>query len=162
MKRNRHGRSTNLNWKYCFICQSKDVSNLRDSKKILKTLAENLLVFWKHGKLDLQVDALAKIGNGEPNFYESFIANKASVHHQCYQRYSNQKVQRILNTVDKASSNSAQSNSCASSGGPRRSSTSKKKLGFFVRYVLTMIMRIICMLQAPITLQKKCSRQSSS
>ena len=96
MKRNKDGRSKIIDWNKCLICQSKNKSDLRSSDEFLKTLATNLVTFWKHDRLDLHWEALAELDDGMPNFYESFRRNGARAHKNCDSKYNKQKVERML------------------------------------------------------------------
>ena len=72
-------------------------------KKILKNFANNLITFWKYGKLELNWEALAELNeNGEPNFYDSFIKHDAKFHWKCGKRFDNQKVQRLMKLQEKS------------------------------------------------------------
>ena len=96
-KRDINGDKKNITWKYCFICQKKNKNELKDSEDLLGKLSINLLTFWRHGRLDLNWEAIADLDeNGEPNFYDSLVKNKAKFHRNCGKKYDNQKVQRLL------------------------------------------------------------------
>ena len=54
---------------------------LKPCKKLLENLANNLITFWKYGKLELNPEALTKLNeNGESNFCDSFIKHDANFH----------------------------------------------------------------------------------
>ena len=88
---------------------------------MLKNLADNLLVFWKYGKLKLHWPALAELDEfGEPDFYASFDKNNAKFHKSCGNQFDNQKVRRII----EAETKSGESSTVAT-----RSSLPNKKFG---------------------------------
>ena len=53
MKRKKHGRPTVINWKYCFICQTKQKKDITDSGDFIEA---DIMVF-----LTVQPAKLAKI-----------------------------------------------------------------------------------------------------
>ena len=96
MKRNKSGNSVEINWKHCFVCQKKHHDGLRSEAHLLENFASNLMKFWRHGKLNLQSEALADLNaDGEPDFNSSFVKNRATFHWNCFKRFDNQKVQRL-------------------------------------------------------------------
>ena len=81
MKRNIHSYPTKISWEHYFICQKKHTEGLKTCKKLLEYLANNLIAFWKYGKLKLNWEALTELNeNTEPNFYNSFINHEAKFH----------------------------------------------------------------------------------
>ena len=103
MKRNIHSYPTKISWEHCFICQKKHTEGLKTCKKLLENLANNLITFWKYGKLELNWEALTELNeNGEPNFYDSFIKHDAKFHWKCGKRFDNQKVQRLMKSQEKS------------------------------------------------------------
>ena len=103
-----------FNWKLCLVCQEKSRTGLVKTTFVgLKSLAEDLLLFWEIGELDLDVDLLAdSYVDGKPRFYETFVAHNATYHKNCRSRYNKfhfQKKQRKVQTQNKDSpSTSAQ------------------------------------------------------
>ena len=103
-----------FNWKLCLVCQEKSRTGLVKTTSVgLKSLAEDLLLFWEIGELDLDVDLLAdSYVDGKPRFYETFVAHNATYHKNCRSRYNKfhfQKKQRKVQTQNKDSpSTSAQ------------------------------------------------------
>ena len=84
MKRNIHSYPTKISWEHYFICQKKHTEGLKTCKKLLEYLANNLIAFWKYGKLKLNWEALTELNeNTEPNFYNSFIKHEAKFHWKC-------------------------------------------------------------------------------
>ena len=54
MKRNIHSYPTKISWEHCFVCQKKKLTErLKTCTKLLENLANNLITFWKYGKLKL-------------------------------------------------------------------------------------------------------------
>ena len=103
MKRNIYSYPTKISWEHCFICQKKHTEGLKTCKKLLENLANNLITFWKYGKLELNWEALTELNeNGEPNFYDSFIKHDAKFHWKCGKRFDNQKVQRLIKSQEKS------------------------------------------------------------
>ena len=97
MKRNNSGYPKTVLWQYCFVCQKKKKNGLISDTNRLEDFANNLLTFWKYDKLELNWEALAALNEkGEPNFYDSFIKHGAIFHHNCFKRFDNQKVQRLI------------------------------------------------------------------
>ena len=97
MKRNNNGYPKTVVWEHCFVCQKKHKDGLISDKNRLEDFANNLLIFWKHNKLEIHWEALADLNEkGEPNFYDSFIKHGAKFHHSCFKRFGNQKVQRLF------------------------------------------------------------------
>ena len=46
------------------------LKGLKTCKKLLENFANNLIIFWKNGKLKLNWEALTELNeNGEPSFY---------------------------------------------------------------------------------------------
>ena len=91
MKRNINEQSKQIDWNYCFICQRKH-----------KTKIKNIQQLWELGKLDLEWESIATVSNdsggdpGELNLLESLIQKGAQFHHKCGSKYNKQKIQRII------------------------------------------------------------------
>ena len=82
----------------CVICQTKnrnDDKELRSTEQGLHTLSNNLIEFWKIGKLDIQSSCLTnEFENDAPSFFKSFVLNKDVYHKDCHSRYNRQKLER--------------------------------------------------------------------
>lgn len=73
MKRNKHGRPTVIDWKYCFICRGKQ-KDITDSEDTLKSMAGNITEYKSLcDELDLEWDAI--IGT-HTTLYESLKKQK--------------------------------------------------------------------------------------
>ena len=97
MKRNNRGGSKIIDWKYCFICQSKRIPPDSTTNAGLQTLCTNLTEIWELGELDLDWESMATLMNddGKPDLYAS-IKDKARFHQKCKNGYDKQKIKRIL------------------------------------------------------------------
>ena len=93
MKRNKCGRRKVIDWKCCFICQSKSVPPDDITDEGLKTLCSNLTKIWELGELDLEWESMATVMNddGKPDLYAS-IKDKARFHQKCKNGYDKQKI----------------------------------------------------------------------
>ena len=108
MEGNIHNHPTKISWEDCFVCRKKHTEGLKTCKKLLENYANNSTTFQKDGKLELNWEALTELnGNGEPNFYDSFIKHDAKFHWKCGKRFGNRKVQRTMKSQEK--SNKAES-----------------------------------------------------
>ena len=85
-----------------FYLSKKHTEGLKTWKQLLENLANNLITFWKYGKLELNWEAITELNeNGEPNFYDSFTKHDAKSHWKCGKRFDNQKVQRLMKSQEK-------------------------------------------------------------
>ena len=103
MKRNIHSYPTKISWEHYYICQKKHTEGLKTYKKLLENLENNLITFWRYGKLELNWEALTEFKeNGEPNFFDSFIKHDAKFHWISGKKFDNQKVQRLMKFQEKS------------------------------------------------------------
>ena len=103
MKRNIHSYPTKISQEYCSICQQKHTEGLKTCKKLLENLENNLITFWKYGKLELNWEAPSELNeNGEPNFFDSFIKHDVKFHWKSGKNFDNEKVQRLMKLQEKS------------------------------------------------------------
>ena len=103
MKINIHSYPTKISWEHCSICQKKNTEGMKTRKKLLENLENNLIKFWKYGKLELNWEALTELNeNGKPNFFDSFIKHDAKFHWKSGTKFDNQKVQRLMKLQEKS------------------------------------------------------------
>ena len=78
------GKSKNIDWKYCFICQNKRSPPNNTTEESLKTLCGNLTKIWELGELDLEWESMAIVMNedGKPDLFAS-VKDKARFHRKC-------------------------------------------------------------------------------
>ena len=97
MKRKNDGRRKVIDWKYCFICQSRKILPDNTTDTGLQTLCANLTEIWELGELDLEWESMATVMNddGKPDLYAS-IKDKTQFHQKCKNGYDKQKINRIL------------------------------------------------------------------
>ena len=138
MKRNIHSYPTKISWEYCSICQEKHTEGLKTCKKLLENLENNLITFWKYGKLELNWEAPSELNeNGEPNFFDSFIKHDAKFHWKSGKKFDNQKVQRLMKLQEKSKESESPVTHC--------SQTKKKFASLSMQYAVRIILVITCM-----------------
>ena len=78
-----------LQWKLCYVCQADGAGKktLRHTKEGATSLAENLLRYWKAGKLEFDVSGEVDFKDGEPDFLTAFLENTVKYHNNCVRPY---------------------------------------------------------------------------
>ena len=102
MKRNINSYPTKISWEHSLVIKKNILRGLKHVKKWLKNLADNLITFWKYGKLELNWEALTNLNeNGESNFSNSFIKHDAKFHWKYDKIFDKPKVQRLMKSQEK-------------------------------------------------------------
>ena len=95
-----HPKKKSPKWELCFICQEKKKDELRSSNDGWKMLSTMLPQFLEYNALGFDFSRLQCNPNSD-DLHNLFTTKEALYHHSCQIKYSNSKLNRILDKLKK-------------------------------------------------------------